>query len=54
MLAKHSQMLVLDLLYLLVAQHDYAATADRLTKSRLAVTSHRREPAGRTLEKTAS
>ena len=26
--AKHAQLLVLDLLYLLVAQHDYAATAD--------------------------
>ncbi|CAN5581421.1 MurR/RpiR family transcriptional regulator [soil metagenome] len=40
--AKHAQLLVLDLLYLLVAQQDYAATADKLTASRVAVTSHRR------------
>jgi DNA-binding MurR/RpiR family transcriptional regulator len=39
--AKHAQLLVLDLLYLLVAQQDYAATAARLTASRLAVSSHR-------------
>lgn len=44
--AKHAQLLVLDLLYLLVAQHDYAATAARLTASRLAVTTHRRPVAG--------
>lgn len=40
--AKHAQLLVLDLLYLLVAQEDYTATAEKLTASRVAVSSHRR------------
>ena len=43
--AKHAQLLVLDLIYLLVAQQDYAATASRLTSSRLAVSDHR-QPVG--------
>ncbi len=44
--AKHAQLLVLDLVYLLVAQQDYAATASRLTASRLAVITHRQPVAG--------
>ena len=51
--AKHAQLLVLDLLYLLVAQHDYAATATRLSASRLAVTAHRR-PVADDRERVAS
>lgn len=55
LLAKHSQLLVLDLLYLLVAQHDYAVTAERLTRSRVAVTSHRQPSAAeRDMARTAS
>lgn len=40
--ARPSQLLVLDLLYLLVAQQDYATTAARLVATRIAVSSHRR------------
>ncbi|GAB3409025.1 MurR/RpiR family transcriptional regulator [Schumannella luteola] len=40
--ARPSQLLVLDLIYLLVAQQDFTATATRLTRSRLAVSGHRR------------
>jgi DNA-binding MurR/RpiR family transcriptional regulator len=54
LLAKHSQLLVLDLLHLLVAQRDYAVTAERLTRSRLAVTSHRRPAGDRDMARTAS
>lgn len=42
MAAKHAQLLVLDLLYLLVAQQDHATSAARLAASRLAVLQHRR------------
>jgi DNA-binding MurR/RpiR family transcriptional regulator len=52
-LAKHTQLLVLDLLYLLVAQHDYTSTAERLTRSRVAVTSHRRLAAEQSVAVTA-
>lgn len=40
--AKHSQLFVLDLLYLLVAQHDYADTVARIATSADAVAGHRR------------
>nr|WP_269766191.1 MurR/RpiR family transcriptional regulator [Microlunatus flavus] len=40
--AKHGQLLVLDLLYLLVAQEDFDRSSDKLAASALAVTSHRR------------
>ncbi|GAA4434088.1 MurR/RpiR family transcriptional regulator [Georgenia halophila] len=40
--AKHSQLFVLDLLYLLVAQHDYGATVERIAASADAVSGHRR------------
>lgn len=42
--ARYAQILVLDLLYLLVAQQDFTTAADRLAASRLAVSSHRRPP----------
>jgi DNA-binding MurR/RpiR family transcriptional regulator len=42
MAAKHAQLLVLDLLYLLIAQQDPASSAARLAASRLAVLQHRR------------
>lgn len=42
--ARYAQILVLDLLYLLVAQQDFTTTADRLAATRLAVSSHRRPP----------
>ncbi|TPW73136.1 MurR/RpiR family transcriptional regulator [Schumannella sp. 10F1B-5-1] len=44
--ARPSQLLVLDLIYLLVAQQDFTATATRLTRSRLAVSGHRRAASG--------
>ena len=40
--AKHGQLLVLDLLYLLVAQEDFDRSSDKLAASALAVASHRR------------
>ncbi len=40
--AKHSQLMVLDLLYLLVAQETFADTATRLAASAMAVSGHRR------------
>jgi len=40
--AKHGQLLVLDLLYLLVAQEDFDRSSAKLTASALAVASHRR------------
>ena len=42
--ARYAQILVLDLLYLLVAQQDFTTAADRLAATRLAVSSHRRPP----------
>ncbi|WP_309065163.1 MurR/RpiR family transcriptional regulator [Microbacterium sp.] len=39
---KHSQLLVLDLLYLLVAQQMFAAASTRLAASAMAVSAHRR------------
>lgn len=44
--AKHGQLLVLDLLYLLVAQEDFDRSSDKLAASALAVATHRR-PTGR-------
>jgi DNA-binding MurR/RpiR family transcriptional regulator len=40
--ARPSQLLVLDLLYLLVARQDFPVTASRLVSSRMAVSGHRR------------
>ena len=40
--AKHGQLLVLDLLYLLVAQEDFDRSSAKLADSALAVASHRR------------
>ena len=40
--AKHGQLLVLDLLYLLVAQQDFDRSSAKLASSALAVSSHRR------------
>ncbi|MGC0250626.1 MurR/RpiR family transcriptional regulator [Pseudactinotalea sp. Z1748] len=40
--AKHSQLFVLDLLYLLVAQRNYDATLERIAASAAAVLGHRR------------
>ena len=40
--AKHGQLLVLDLLYLLVAQENFDRSSDKLAASALAVASHRR------------
>lgn len=40
--AKHAQLFVLDLLYLLVAQHDFSRTATMLAASAMAVSGHRR------------
>lgn len=40
--AKHAQLLVLDLLYLLVAQENFARTTENLAASALAVSTHRR------------
>lgn len=40
--AKHSQLMVLDLLYLLVAQENFAETAAKLAASAMAVSGHRR------------
>lgn len=45
--AKHSQLLVLDLLYLLVAQENFDRTSANLAASSAAVSAHRR-PRGRT------
>ncbi|MDR6866436.1 DNA-binding MurR/RpiR family transcriptional regulator [Microbacterium resistens] len=39
---KHSQLLVIDLLYLLVAQHTFGQAAGRLAASSMAVSGHRR------------
>ncbi|WP_424935387.1 MULTISPECIES: MurR/RpiR family transcriptional regulator [Bacteria] len=39
---KHSQLLVIDLLYLLVAQHTFGEAAGRLAASAMAVSGHRR------------
>ncbi len=49
--AKHSQLFVLDLLYLLVAQHNSDETAAKLAASAMAVSEHRR-PARRDSSKT--
>lgn len=51
--AKHGQLLVLDLLYLLIAQQDFDRSSAKLAASSLAVSSHRRPrhgaaPAGQT------
>ncbi|SEB41574.1 DNA-binding transcriptional regulator, MurR/RpiR family, contains HTH and SIS domains [Paramicrobacterium humi] len=40
--AKHSQLFVLDMLYLLVAQQNFAETATKLAASAMAVSGHRR------------
>jgi hypothetical protein len=40
--AKHGQLLVLDLLYLLVAQENFDRSSDKLAASAHAVSSHRR------------
>jgi DNA-binding MurR/RpiR family transcriptional regulator len=40
--AKHAQLLVLDLLYLLIAQENFARSTDNLAASALAVSTHRR------------
>lgn len=45
--AKHAQLFVLDLLYLLVAQQNFAKAATMLAASAMAVSDHRRD-AGRT------
>ena len=45
--SKVSQLFVLDLLYLLIAQQDLVATADRLAATRVAVAGHHRPPARR-------
>jgi DNA-binding MurR/RpiR family transcriptional regulator len=50
--AKHGQLLVLDLLYLLVAQEDFDRSSDKLAASALAVASHRRPR--RTSSRTAA
>ena len=44
--AKHGQLLVLDLLYLLVAQEDFERSSAKLAASALAVSSHRRPRRG--------
>jgi DNA-binding MurR/RpiR family transcriptional regulator len=44
-----SQLLVLDLLYLLVARQDFPATASRLVSTRMAVSGHRRSTLDRAL-----
>jgi DNA-binding MurR/RpiR family transcriptional regulator len=41
---KHSQLLVLDLLYLLIAQQMFADASTRLAASAMAVSAHRRPP----------
>ena len=40
--AKHAQLFVLDLLYLLVAQQNFGAVATHLAASAMAVSGHRR------------
>lgn len=45
--AKHAQLFVLDLLYLLVAQQTFAKTITALAASAMAVSGHRREAAAR-------
>lgn len=51
--AKHSQLFALDLLYLLVAQQNYAATVQRLEASARAVVGHRHhDPVDRVQEVT--
>lgn len=44
--AKHGQLLVLDLLYLLIAQEDFDRSSAKLAASALAVSSHRRPRRG--------
>jgi DNA-binding MurR/RpiR family transcriptional regulator len=39
--AKHAQLLVLDLLYLLIAQENFARSTQNLSTSALAVSAHR-------------
>lgn len=51
--ARHSQLFVLDLLYLFVAQQDPDIAADRLAASREAVSTHR-QPLRRTVRRTRS
>ena len=51
--AKHSQLFVLDMLYLLVAQQDSIDTAAKLAASAMAVSEHRR-PARREFKTTES
>ncbi len=46
--AKHGQLLVLDLLYLLIAQEDFDRSSAKLAASALAVSSHRRPRRGAT------
>lgn len=51
--AKHSQLFVLDLLYLLVAQRNFDATSERIAASAAAVLGHRRpEPTDRFTSQT--
>ncbi|MEI3844223.1 MULTISPECIES: MurR/RpiR family transcriptional regulator [Microbacterium] len=51
---KHSQLLVIDLLYLLVAQHMFSDAATRLAASAMAVSAHRRpdRPSRRRTDRT--
>ena len=44
--AKHGQLLVLDLLYLLVAQENFDRSSAKLAASSIAVSSHRRPRRG--------
>jgi DNA-binding MurR/RpiR family transcriptional regulator len=44
--AKHAQLFVLDLIYLLVAQHNFGRAATLLAASAMAVSDHRRDAAG--------
>lgn len=46
--AKHSQLLVIDLLYLLIAQENFSRTTGSLAASARAVAPHRRPPGGET------
>lgn len=49
---KHSQLLVIDLLYLLVAQRTFSDAARRLAASAMAVSNHRRSGRPRTARRT--
>lgn len=53
MSAKHSQLLVLDLLYMLVIQQDYTGAVAKLDVSAAAVAAHRRRDAASTTEAEA-